>query len=149
MNAKRPIRSVRARFTCIAKKVVLVGCTIPGLTQPATYYVSTAGLDRNPGTPQAPWRTIKKAVNTMVGGDTTIVLAGKYNEIVNTVRSGTAGQRITIRASGQVVTKTFNIAHEYITIESFEMTAANEAFMMTITGSHCEILNNTIHDKGA
>jgi hypothetical protein len=128
---------------------VLVGCTIPGLTQSATYYVSTTGHDRNPGTPTAPWRTIQKAVYTMVGGDTTIVLAGKYNEVVNTVRSGTPGHRITIRASGRVVTRTFNIDHHYITIDSFEMTAANQPFMMTIIGSHCELLNNTIHDTGA
>jgi hypothetical protein len=149
MDTRRPPKNLRNRAACVTTMVVLIGCTFPGLTQPATYYVSTAGLDRNRGTPQAPWRTIKKAVNTMVAGDMTIVLAGKYNEIVNTVRSGTAGQRITIRASGQVVTKTFNIAHEYITINGFEMTAANEAFMMTVTGSHCEILNNTIHDTGA
>jgi hypothetical protein len=120
-----------------------------GLAQPATYYISTAGHDRNPGTPSAPWRTIRQAVNTMVGGDTTIVLAGKYNESVTTVRSGKAGHRITIRAFGRVVTKTFNIDHDYITIDGFEMTAANQAYMMTITGSHCELLNSTIHDTGA
>ena len=97
----------------------------------------------------APWRTLQKAMNTMVGGDKTIVLAGKYNEMVNTVRSGTDGHRIAMKAAGQVVTKTFDIAHQYITLEGFEMTAANQPFMMTITGSHCEILNNTIHDTGA
>ena len=97
----------------------------------------------------APWRTLQKAMNTMVGGDKTIVLAGKYNEMVNTVRSGTDGHRIAMKAAGQVVTKTFDIAHQYITLEGFEMTGANEPYMMTITGSHCEILNNTIHDTGA
>ena len=93
----------------------------------ATYYVSTSGSDQNPGTQLSPWRTIQQAVDTMVAGDTAIVTAGKYNEIVNTVRSGTAGHRITIKASGQVVTKTFDIAHQYITIDGFEMTAANQA----------------------
>src|SRR5690606_38594453 len=76
-------------------------------------------------------------------------LAGRYNEIVNTARSGTAGKPITIKASGNVVTKTFNIGHDYTTIDGFEMTAANQGHMMTITGSYCQILNNTIHDTGA
>lgn len=38
------------------------------------------------------------------------------------------------------MTKTFNINHDYITIDGFEMTAANDGHMMTITGSYCEVV---------
>jgi hypothetical protein len=68
---------------------------------------------------------------------------------VDTVRGGTNGMPITFRAAGQAVTQTFNVAHPHITIDGFEMTAANVGYMMTISGSYCELLNNTIHDTGA
>ncbi len=46
----------------------------------ATYYVATTGSDSNPGTDKAPWRTVAKAVNTIVAGDTTYVRGGTYYE---------------------------------------------------------------------
>lgn len=46
----------------------------------ATYYVATTGNDSNPGTEKQTWRTVAKAVNTMVAGDTTYVRGGTYNE---------------------------------------------------------------------
>lgn len=115
----------------------------------ATYYVSTSGLDTNPGTESQPWRTIAHANNVMVAGDTTNVEAGTYNEIVETTTSGTSTSPITFQAVGSVITKTFNISSDYITIKGFEMTNANEGYMMLITGSHCDIENNTIHDPTA
>src|SRR5437667_72552 len=36
----------------------------------ATYYVATTGNDANPGTPTAPFQTIKKAANVVNPGDT-------------------------------------------------------------------------------
>lgn len=115
----------------------------------ATYYVSPSGSDTNPGTQSAPWRTIGKGATNAVAGDTVIVTAGTYGEKVGTTRAGSAGSRIIFRASGKVVTKTFNIYHDYITVDGFEMTAANDGHMMTISGSYCELLNNTIHNTGA
>ncbi len=115
----------------------------------ATYHVSVAGNDANPGTAAAPWRTIAKAASVMVGGDTTIVGPGSYSEKTATKRAGSADKRITFKASGDVVTKTFNIDHDHVTIDGFRMTAANDGYMMTIRGSHCEIVNNTMHDTGS
>jgi hypothetical protein len=48
-----------------------------------------------------------------------------------------------------VVTRTFNVNHHYITIDGFEMTGANEGYMMTWSGDFGELLNNKIHDTGA
>ncbi len=137
-----------------AKKTVLAACllfatSIASNALAATYYVATTGNDANAGSSGSPWKTIGKAATSMVAGDTTIVSAGSYGEKVDTVRSGSEGNQITFRASGRVVTKTFNIGHPYITIDGFEMTAASDGYMMTITGSFCRVLNNTIHDTGA
>ena len=48
----------------------------------ATYYVSTSGNDGNNGTSlSTPWRTINKAAQTMVAGDTVYVRGGTYREV--------------------------------------------------------------------
>lgn len=144
--------STKASSTTLLRAVVplvfvwLMGSNSASAT---TYYVSTTGNDANPGSQTSPWRTIAKAANAMIAGDTVIVNPGTYSEKVATVRSGTSTNRITFRASGKVVTKTFTIGHNYITIDGFEMTAANQGYMMPVTGSYCEILNNVIHDTGA
>lgn len=139
------------RIFLFAIAVFLFGNSSVGLAA-TTYYVdrnNSQASDNNPGTQSLPWRTIGKASNAMMPGDTAVVSAGNYNEKVSTSRGGASNNRITFRASGKAITKTFNVNHDYITIEGFEMTAANEDYMMTIRGSHCEILNNIIYDTGA
>ena len=55
-------------------------CVAVSSPQPAlastTYYVALTGSDTNPGTQAAPWRTIQKAANTLVAGDTVVVQSG-------------------------------------------------------------------------
>ncbi len=106
-----------------------------------TYYVATTGNNTNPGTEDRPWRTIGKAVDTMVAGDTTYVRGGTYSTetSIRFKRSGTAvapikllnypgeapvidwvnqqlGQTVWVyHGSGQ------NVAIGYITIEGFEI----------------------------
>src|SRR4030042_645113 len=62
---------------------ILLLFLLPILASAATYYVSTAGSDTNPGTQAQPWRTIQKAANTMAAGDTVIIRNGTYNEIID------------------------------------------------------------------
>ena len=54
------------------------------IAEGADFFVSTSGADTNPGTLASPWRTIQKAVNTVIAGD-------KVN-----IRSGTYAERVTI-----------------------------------------------------
>lgn len=49
----------------------------------STYYVSTGGLDTNPGTQTRPFRTINHAVTLLASGDTLLVNSGTYNENVS------------------------------------------------------------------
>src|SRR5450759_1909651 len=67
------------------------------------YYVSVTGSDSNLGTQSQPWKTIQKAANTMIAGDTVIVTAGNYPLLrVVIVRSGSKGSPITYQAQGTV-----------------------------------------------
>jgi hypothetical protein len=68
-----------------------------------TYYVAPAGDDNNPGTEAQPWRTIQKAAQTLVSGDTVYIRAGTYHERVVPQNSG--GDYITYAAyPGETVT---------------------------------------------
>jgi serralysin len=120
------------------------------LASAATYYVSTSGNDANSGVPSAPWRTIQKAANSMVAGDTAIVSGGTYNEKIRSVRSGSSSARITFKTTeGARVLSFSTVDHDYITVDGFEMTGANDGYMLTWAGNYGELLNATIHDTGA
>jgi len=71
-----------------------VADTPTGAQTTTYYYVSTDGNDDNPGTEAQPWRTIQKAAQTLVAGDTVYIKAGTYRERVIPQNSGTAGNYI-------------------------------------------------------
>jgi len=64
----------------------------------ATHYVSPVGNDGGRGTFLAPWRTIQKAANSVVPGDTVYLREGTYRERVRMQRSGKKGAAITFTA---------------------------------------------------
>ena len=69
------------------------------------YYVAPNGDDANPGTEAQPWRTIQKAADTLVAGDTVYVRAGTYAERVVPRNSGAEDSAITYTAyPGETVT---------------------------------------------
>jgi hypothetical protein len=118
----------------------------------ATYYVdknNAQSSDTNSGTASLPWKTIQKAANTMVAGDTATVVAGNYSERVTTARNGASGTPITFRASGNVVMKGFELKHDFIIVDGFEVTATGAAstYQIMIWGSYCQVLNNNLHDS--
>lgn len=74
----------------------------------AVYHVAPSGNDQNPGSQEAPFRTINKAAQLARPGDTVLVHAGTYREWVQPERGGTSdATRITYRAAKgeQVVIK--------------------------------------------
>ncbi|MDB5824862.1 MAG: uncharacterized protein JWR21_3566, partial [Herminiimonas sp.] len=99
-----------------------------------TYYVSTSGNDANAGSQSAPWRTIQKAANTLVAGDTAVLLDGTYEEgSVNFTHSGTAAKPITIRAQNKwqaILGSTsgcdpgFSIGASYITVKDIRFSTS-------------------------
>lgn len=65
----------------------------------ATYYVNAAtGSDTNPGTFEAPFKTVKRACQAVNPGDTVLIYPGKYQEDqITPAVSGTQTQPITFR----------------------------------------------------
>jgi hypothetical protein len=96
------------RLFCVIISLILL-LNIQILTVKAantTYYVSPTGNDLNIGTQQIlPFKTIYKASQVAVAGDTIIIGAGEYRETVTPTNSGTANAPITYKsAPGEKVT---------------------------------------------
>lgn len=62
-------------------------------------HVAPSGSDSAVGTAVAPLKTVAKAVERARAGDTVVVHAGTYNELVTFPRSGEANKPITLRAA--------------------------------------------------
>ena len=60
---------------------------------------SPAASDSNAGTSNAPLKTIGKAVSMVQPGDTVLIKAGVYREVVELKTSGTEGKPITLKAA--------------------------------------------------
>ena len=146
------------RFPCALTVALLAfGPGLPGLA--ATYYVSPTGDDDAPGTQTLPWRTIQKAAESLVPGDTAIVLSGTYREQVFVECSGTRENPITLQAKGKVVVsakgqKSNNVFYienkSHLRIIGFEIcdlqTKDGSGIRYEGTGSGLEFRDNHIHD---
>lgn len=60
----------------------------------AEYAVSPHGDDTAAGTRAAPWRTLGRACESSVPGDTVVLRAGVYRETLRPTRSGESGRPI-------------------------------------------------------
>jgi parallel beta-helix repeat protein len=72
---------------------------IPPVT--GAYYVdgnNPAASDSNNGSESNPWKTISKAANTLIAGETVYIKSGTYKEKVYPANSGTADKLITYTA---------------------------------------------------
>ncbi|MFN3309446.1 MAG: right-handed parallel beta-helix repeat-containing protein [Anaerolineales bacterium] len=69
------------------------------------YYVAPNGDDTNPGTAERPWRTIQKAADTLVAGESVYIRQGIYSERIRPQNSGKPGKEISYLAyPGESVT---------------------------------------------
>jgi len=132
------------------------------------FYVAANGNNSNPGTKDRPWKTIQKAANTVIAGDTVYVRGGTYREEVTIQKSGSnSGGYIRFRNfpgetpvidGSQFASNTshhgFNIQDKHhIIIEGFEITGFkssgqyNGAHGIRVGGSssYIHLRNNHIH----
>ena len=79
--------------------VILVSFLFTSPAYGAEYYVATNGSDSNNGSISSPWATFDHAMGVLQAGDTLIAKAGTYNQKINVIKSGTAGNPITIQGT--------------------------------------------------
>lgn len=123
-------------------------------------YVSVNGSDNNPGTQNAPWKTIQKAANSVAPGTTVLVEPGTYHEKVVINVSGSEEEGFTtFQANGPVVLSGKGVpganmfyvnSQNYIRIIGFDIrdnTGLNTGAGIWIdeSGHHLEIRENRIH----
>lgn len=113
-----------------------------GAADPAGLYVAPSGADSNAGTATSPFRTLRKAVQTVNPGQTIFVRGGEYRNaeygqpygarteasLVRITRDGTAAQPIVLRPFGneyaRLLSDVSGIAMsgaDYWTIQGFEI----------------------------
>lgn len=110
--------STRALAILLVLTVTVSLGLVPGNTNQAsaaatTYYVDgTNGSDTNNGTSlNTAFKTIQKAANVMIAGDTSYIRTGTYRETVAPVNSGSSGLPIKFKAyNNEVVTVNANDA---------------------------------------
>lgn len=70
--------------------------------EPRTYHLSPDGSDANDGlSPATAWRTIAKANEEAMPGDTVLIAPGVYRDPIRPIASGQPGKRITFKRSGE------------------------------------------------
>ena len=117
----------------------------------ATYVVDQAApgaADSNPGIEEKPFKTVQHAADLVKPGDTIYVMAGRYAERVKVRAGGTEGKPVAFVAMPRrsATVEGFDLEASYVRVEGLEITADKPATAVQLSASHCEILDNSIHD---
>ena len=122
----------------------------------AGYYIDTAhpaASDSNPGTEALPWKTVTKANQTLVAGDTVYIKAGSYTTYIAPSYSGNSSNRITYRAYGSDVVTIQNASYgillngkSYITIQGINFYNLDR-FMYLSGGANYNIIAHCNFDQ--
>jgi len=118
----------------------------------STMYVvdqaAPGAADTNPGTEQMPFETVQQAADVAKPGDAVYVMAGKYDERVKVKAGGTEGKPVAFVAMPRrsATVGGFDLEASHIRVEGFEITADKPATAVQLRASHCEILDNYIHN---
>jgi PKD repeat protein len=155
---------------------ILVSGSTPTQTDGRNYFVSPTGSDSNPGTEEAPFKTIQKAADLVKPGDTVLVDDGIYTYggtsecfgkvIVCIHKGGAPDNWIVFRSKNKWGAKIdgengiaatgfgFSLNAGYVRIQDFEIRglANKDGAASGVTlyngGSNTQIIGNHIHDNG-
>lgn len=149
MNTNNPpvSRSV-SRFSKLVALASIAGSlslAIPAYA--ATYYVSTAGSDSNPGTASAPFLTIRKALGLLSPGDILTIRDGTYSGSSNALSNlpnGSSGAYITIQAENEgsvIITGGLSTSsqNQYLIFKGLRF---HDSYGRGILGNHIKFLRN-------
>ncbi len=124
--------------------------------QGATYYVSPAGNNGNPGTSGSPWQTLQHAADTVGPGDVVVVRAGTYVGF-DMRTTGTSANPISFLADPGVVINApnpntpdgINIEEASdIVIDGFTLVGLPRAGIRSAVNDHVTIRNNNADSNG-
>jgi parallel beta-helix repeat protein len=108
----------------------------------SSYFVdAAAGSDGNPGSQAQPWRTIQRAANSLVSGDSVTVQPGDYPELVEVNRSGNS-----FIANGRVTMRGFYVLGSANLVRGFVITNPESEYGIRVEGSNNVIQGNDISD---
>ncbi|HEY3857828.1 MAG TPA: right-handed parallel beta-helix repeat-containing protein [Verrucomicrobiae bacterium] len=121
---------------CLDAAILVVDRSAPG------------AADSNSGDEGHPFATIQKAADSAKPGDTIYVMAGKYDERVKVNSGGSEGQSVAFIAKPRraATVSGFDLNANYVRVEGFDVTADKPATAFQLNSSHCEILDNYIHE---
>ena len=128
----------------------------PSLASAATHHVAATGDDAAAGTAAAPWRTIQRAADLVVPGDTVIIHAGTYLGFRVGAR-GTEAAPIAFVGDGDVhidgaATPARDAVHvegaAWIRIEGLRVTGATRAGISALDCDHITVRNNRVDANG-
>lgn len=119
--------------------------------QAATYYVSTSGNDSNNGSQTAPWRTVQKAANTIVAGDTANIAAGTYSENVTFSNSGSSGKPRSFVGTSATIAGNITFSGNYNTLSSITCSppSVGAGYAVIIAGNYNTFNGCTVTKYGA
>ena len=80
---------------------LLLLLAIPCKIIAGTFYISTSGNDTNPGTWSLPWKTLKRALDSVAMNDTIFIMPGTYFERSVILLNGK--QNIVVKGIGNVI----------------------------------------------
>ncbi|MFN0063666.1 MAG: choice-of-anchor Q domain-containing protein [Myxococcaceae bacterium] len=131
--------------------VCCVGCA----ANATEYFVAPGGA--GDGSSGSPFGTIAQGVNAAQAGDTVNLAAGTYSEAIATVRAGTAGAPIVLRAApGAAVSVTalgrvLTISHGYFEVDGLSLDGqygANDIVRITSAGNGTVLRNIEVRRSG-
>jgi len=98
-----------------------------------TYYVAKTGEDDSAGTASAPWLTINHAAGVVIAGDSVLVAAGTYAELVDfNGTAGTAAAPVVFRSSAGLSTIIGGVV--YFNAEHYRLEAFKVLYDSTMAG---------------
>lgn len=114
-----------------------------------TFFVdqkNASALDQNTGTSAMPWKTISKANQTLIAGDTVLIKSGNYKSYIAPVRSGISGNYITYKnfASDSVtisdtICGIYLVKKSYIAVEGINFYNCDQFLWLEDSSNHNRI----------
>lgn len=135
--------------------VLVLTLASPLLGEASDYYVDTnnaSASDSSSGTSLQPWKTISKANQTLIAGDTVYIKAGTYNSYVAPQNSGTSNSPIIYRNYGTDTVTVQNTSYainlsgkSYITVQGINFQNCSQFMYIQNSSNHNTVSNCTFN----